>query len=84
MQSDGIFYSSSHGSNLVGYTDNDWAGDTIQRRSTSGYVFSLGTSVFSWSRYVRWGGISNVEDLLLGPADLSCELAYLGIVVPGY
>ena len=48
-QSDGIFYSSSHDNNLVGYTDSDWAGDTIQRRSTSGYAFYLGSGVFSWS-----------------------------------
>ncbi|XP_071933941.1 uncharacterized protein [Coffea arabica] len=47
-QSDCIFYSSSHGSNLIGYTDIDWVGDTIQRRSTSGYAFYLGFGVFSW------------------------------------
>nr|XP_027097546.1 uncharacterized protein LOC113717094 [Coffea arabica] len=48
-QSNSIFYSSSQGSNLVGYTDSDWAGDTIRRRSTSRYVFYLGFGVFSWS-----------------------------------
>ncbi|RYC78007.1 hypothetical protein BFJ63_vAg19120 [Fusarium oxysporum f. sp. narcissi] len=28
---------------LFGYTDSDWAGDLGTRRSTSGYVFNLGT-----------------------------------------
>ena len=36
-------------SNLVGYTDSDWAGDTATRRSTSGYVFNVGSAAISWS-----------------------------------
>jgi hypothetical protein len=34
---------------LSGYTDSDWAGDQNTRRSTSGYVFSLGSAAISWS-----------------------------------
>lgn len=34
---------------LIGYTDSDWAGDKDSRRSTSGYVFSLGSAPISWS-----------------------------------
>ena len=33
---------------LLGYSDSDWAGDIITRRSTSGYVFQLGQSTISW------------------------------------
>ncbi len=36
-------------SELSGYTDADWAGDYGTRRSTSGYVFSLGSAAISWS-----------------------------------
>lgn len=32
---------------LTGYTDSDWAGDHDTRRSTSGYVFSLGSGAIS-------------------------------------
>ena len=28
---------------LVGFTDSDWAGDPDDRKSTAGYVFSLGS-----------------------------------------
>ena len=34
---------------LTGYTDADWAGDQDTRRSTSTFVFNLGSGVISWS-----------------------------------
>ena len=34
---------------LTGYTDADWAGDIETRRSTSGYIFNLGSGAISWS-----------------------------------
>jgi len=34
---------------LSGYTDADWGGDTATRRSTSGYIFNLGSGAISWS-----------------------------------
>lgn len=46
---EGIFYSSSSKPELIGYTNNDWAGETETQKSTSGYVFYLDTCVFSWS-----------------------------------
>lgn len=33
---------------LTGYTDSDWAGDHDTRRSTSGFVFTLGSGPISW------------------------------------
>ena len=34
---------------LTGFTDADWAGDHETRRSTSGYIFSIGSAPISWS-----------------------------------
>ena len=34
--------------NLSGYADADWGGDLINRKSTSGYVFKVGSSTISW------------------------------------
>ena len=34
---------------LFGYSDADWVGDVDTRRSTSGYVFQIGSTTVSWS-----------------------------------
>ena len=34
---------------VKGYADADWAGDQETRRSTSGYVFDIGSAAISWS-----------------------------------
>ena len=45
----GIHYSSGVTPCLVGYTDSDWAGDPNDRKSTAGYVFTLGSGPISWA-----------------------------------
>ncbi|KAK9907798.1 hypothetical protein M0R45_000739 [Rubus argutus] len=45
----GFFYKKGGDEDLLGYTDSDYAGDLDDRKSTSGYVFLLGTGVVSWS-----------------------------------
>jgi hypothetical protein len=52
---------------LSGYSDSDWAGDHDSRRSTSGYVFSVGSAVISWS-----------SKLQTTVALSSCEAEYIG------
>eukprot|EP00253_Pinus_taeda_P015147 PITA_15147 len=36
-------------SDLVGYTDSDWVGSVDDRKSTSGYVFHMGSRAISWA-----------------------------------
>ncbi|KAA0052395.1 putative copia-type polyprotein [Cucumis melo var. makuwa] len=45
----GLFYSSSKEFKFEGYCDSDWAKDTNDRKSTSGYVFFIGNPAFTWS-----------------------------------
>ncbi|XP_070682896.1 uncharacterized mitochondrial protein AtMg00810-like [Malus domestica] len=45
----GIFYEANVPVKLIGYTDNDLAGSIDDCKSTSGYVFSLGSGMISWS-----------------------------------
>eukprot|EP00253_Pinus_taeda_P019640 PITA_19640 len=45
----GIFYTVSECSDLVGYIDSDWAGSVDDWKSTSGYVFHIGSRSISWA-----------------------------------
>ena len=44
----GLKYEVDQKINLEGYVDSDWAGSAIDRKSTSGCYFSMGSSVISW------------------------------------
>ena len=45
---DGLHFFSHSSLTLQAYSDADWAGDPIDRRSTIGYCFLLGDSLISW------------------------------------
>ena len=44
----GLFYSTTNDYKLVGYSDSDWAGDVDDRKSTTGFVFFMGDTAFTW------------------------------------
>ena len=44
-----LFYEAGTELQLFGYTDADWAGSMGDRRSTSGFMFSLGSAAITWS-----------------------------------
>ena len=44
----GLCFSGTDGDELIGFSDSDWAGDLDTRRSTSGYVFKIGSAVVNW------------------------------------
>jgi hypothetical protein len=46
--SHGLFYSHTNEFDLVGYSDSDWSGDLDDRKSTSGFVFFMGSTTFTW------------------------------------
>jgi hypothetical protein len=47
-ESFGLFYTKAEDFMLEGYSDSDWCGDVDDRKSTSGYVFFLGDTTFTW------------------------------------
>ena len=44
----GLLYQPNDSRELCGYSDADWAGDSSDRKSTSGYVFMMSGSAVSW------------------------------------
>ncbi|KAI5327778.1 hypothetical protein L3X38_027174 [Prunus dulcis] len=45
----GIWYKPTTDPRLFGYTNSDWAGSVDDMKSTSGYAFTNGLGIFSWS-----------------------------------
>src|SRR6266699_1765208 len=45
----GLWYPKGASFDLVGYSDSDWAGDKVSRKSTSGACQFLGRSLVCWS-----------------------------------
>jgi hypothetical protein len=45
----GLWYPKGSTFDLVGYSDSDWAGDKVDRKSTSGACQFIGRSLVSWS-----------------------------------
>ena len=44
----GLKYEENQNINMEGYVDSDWVGNAIDRKSTSGCCFSMGSGVISW------------------------------------
>lgn len=45
----GLWYISTGGVSLHGFVDSDWVGSPVDRKSTCGYRFNLGSAMVSWS-----------------------------------
>ena len=63
---------------LAGYTDADWAGDQDTRRSTSGYVFDVGSAAISWSsKRQPTVALSSCEAKYIGQTQATKEAVWL-------
>ncbi|KAM1669642.1 hypothetical protein ACFX2K_043717 [Malus domestica] len=45
----GVFYKKGGDEGLMGYTNSNYVGDQDDRKSTSGYIFMMGSGAVSWS-----------------------------------
>ncbi|KAL5730657.1 hypothetical protein ACHQM5_003455 [Ranunculus cassubicifolius] len=74
----GLKYMKEDDNKLVGFTDSDWAGSVDDRKSTSGYVFRLGSKVISWSsKKQQTIALSSAEAEYIAATDATCEAAWL-------
>eukprot|EP00253_Pinus_taeda_P025309 PITA_25309 len=74
----GIHYSAEASPLLVGFTDSDWAGDTDDRKSTAGYVFTLGSGPITWACKKQAAiSLSSAEAEYRGSVETSKEALWL-------
>ncbi|RVW76008.1 Retrovirus-related Pol polyprotein from transposon RE1 [Vitis vinifera] len=78
----GILFKRNGGLVLEAYTDADYAGSTIDRRSTSGYCTFLGGNLVTWmSKKQNVVARSSAEAEFQAMAQGVCELLWLNIVL---
>lgn len=74
----GILYNRKGKEDLVAFTDSDYAGDFDDRRSTSGYVFLLGTGSIAWSsKKQAVVSLSTTEAEFISTALCACQCIWL-------
>ncbi|RVX18354.1 Retrovirus-related Pol polyprotein from transposon RE1 [Vitis vinifera] len=74
----GVLYENRGHTQVVGYTDADWAGSPTDRRSTSGYCVFIGGNLISWkSKKQDVVARSSAEVGYRAMALTTCELIWL-------
>eukprot|EP00253_Pinus_taeda_P001706 PITA_01706 len=64
--------------NLLGFTDSDWAGDSIDRKSTSGYSLGLGSGPICWSSKKQAAiALSSAEAEYRGVVNITIQALWL-------
>jgi hypothetical protein len=80
----GLRYVSGGEVRLQGYTDSDWAGSAVDRKSTSGCCFSLGSTMISWfSRKQTSVALSTTEAEYIAASVASREAVWLWKLLAG-
>ncbi|XP_034710447.1 uncharacterized mitochondrial protein AtMg00810-like [Vitis riparia] len=74
----GLFYKNGEKSYLFGFTDSDYVGDLDDRKSTSGYVFMMGTGAVSWSSKKQpIVTLSSTKDEFVAATAYACQAIWL-------
>ena len=74
----GLKYEANQNINLEGYVDSNWAGSAIDRKSTLGCCFRMGSGVISWfSRKQSCVALSTVEAEYVAACSTSCEVVWI-------
>jgi hypothetical protein len=74
----GLLYRAGTTVQLAGYTDADWAGNAADRRSTSGYAFSIWSAAIVWSSKKQpTVALSSTEAEYRGAAVATCEAIWV-------
>ncbi|XP_050375850.1 uncharacterized mitochondrial protein AtMg00810-like [Argentina anserina] len=71
----GISMKNNHHTKIMGFSDADWAGNSCDRKSTTGYCTLVGGNLVTWkSKKQSVIACSNAEDEYRAMASTTCEL----------
>ncbi|KAK6158858.1 hypothetical protein DH2020_006172 [Rehmannia glutinosa] len=74
----GIWYTKDTNTNLVGFSDSDWVGDVVDRKSTTGGCFYLGRGAISWSSKKQpIMALSTIEAEYITTSSAICQIVWL-------
>ena len=74
----GIHYVADSELDLVGFTDSDWAGDSIDQKYTSGYVFMFCGGPIFWSSKNQVAiSLSSVEAEYMGAVNACIQVVWV-------
>lgn len=74
----GLWYFPVTDFKCFGCTDSDWASCMDDRKSTTGYVFSLGSGAVSWSsKKQATTALSSTEDEYVAAASTACQAMWI-------
>eukprot|EP00253_Pinus_taeda_P027191 PITA_27191 len=69
---------------LCGFTDADWVGSPTDRKSTSGGIFSIGSTTVSWyNRKQRSVALSSAEVEYMATSFAACEAIWMRKILVG-
>ncbi|KAJ0795409.1 putative RNA-directed DNA polymerase [Helianthus annuus] len=75
---DGIIYSKGSQGKLIGFSDSDYAGNVDDSKSTSGYVFHLGSGAIAWqSKKQKVVALSSTEAEYIALSMAGCQALWL-------
>ncbi|XP_075103104.1 secreted RxLR effector protein 161-like [Nicotiana tabacum] len=73
-----LFYKKGENFGLISFTGSDYVVDQDDKRSTSGYVFMLGTRVVSWSsKKQSISTLSKTEAEFVAATTCACQAVWL-------
>jgi hypothetical protein len=74
----GIFYEAKNQLQVHGYMDVDWVSNVLDRKSTSGFMFSFRKGAISWSSKKQLTiALSSTEIEYKGATIVACEVVWL-------
>ena len=80
----GLYYDRDHDYKFYGYMDSDWAGSLVDRKSTSGGCYYLGSSMISWfSKKQSIVALNTAEEEYITAFFASCEPIWIRKLMSG-